>query len=400
MSEANRDIQVFKFQSIYEEPVWQTRRGKDWVEFGKDNLAFDYIDRLTEQSADHAAILSGLISFVIGEGLVEPTEAKALAFYTNGSDNVSNPSNLNEIMKKLVADLAVTGGALLNVRWRKDRQGIADLHYVDVRTMRPDVAGDGYWISSNWKEHRREPNVPVFWPKFNAGLKERGGSQLLYIRIPAARITPLALPSWWSIREYVECDQELINFHLSRLRNSFHPSTIIMMSDPSVTPEEQDKNYNNLKEFYGGSMNAGKAAILYGKDVSFERFEPSVVPEDFELLQANVDRKIRRGHKVTGRGDIFGLNAGDGTTFSSNDDLLNEFEAYSRLVVKGYQNLLTNAFKMLSSCNGINHEWEIEPFILFPEVKEKVAAPTKAPVSGQTEQGQEKTIDDQIPNAA
>ena len=364
---------VIKFNSIYDEPDFKIKRGKDWVDFGAKNDCPEYILSLLDQSATHSGIIKGKIDFIIGNGLVVPTgNTKAEAFFANVPSNeeasVLMPTNLNVIMQKFVRDLVVFGAGAFNIRWRRDRKGISDISYVDVVKYRVDSDNEGGWISDDWKQLRKEPFIPKFHPAFTLD-KGVDGSQLFYVQEPSARNQIYALPSYWSAREYIETDQELITFDLNRLRNQFFASTIISFPD-TPTPEEQDRLYDQLKNFYGGTSNSGKAAILFGvgeNGMKFDKFEAARSPEDFELIQSNVDKKIKVAHRVTGRGEIFGLSTGDGTTFGSKDDLKNEFEAFNKLVVRPTQKFVCDVFNQIAAAGGVEWTFEFDPFVLFED---------------------------------
>jgi hypothetical protein len=352
-------FKIFKFNSIYDEPKFIIRKGKQWIEFGHDNNAPAYISSLLEMSPTHAAIINGIIDMAYGEGLVVPTDAKAKAFY----DNVEGEENLDALVRKLIVDIYVFGALLINPRWRKDKNGIASLHHTDIEKMRLDNNKKDFWICDDWVNWRR--SNPKFYSAFDG--KEKGGSQLMYVKMPHARKTPYALPSYWSVREYIEADQELITFHLNRQRNGFFPSTIIVL-EGNPTPEEMEKFEGSLTKFFAGSMNSGKAALVNANGVKFEKFEASDVPQDFELLQTTVDRKIRVGHRISGNGQIFGLGPAEGMHFSSKDDLRTEYALFDKTVIRPIQKVIVDALNRLSAANGITHQWEIKPFeITLPE---------------------------------
>lgn len=365
MEQNNIQYQFIPFAKLYPEPTFNTRKasGKQWISYGENDDAYSYTMGLLDKSPDHAAIVGGTIQFVHGNGLVEPTEPKAKAMFANGSDSVVSPNNLNEINKKLARDLVVHGACLLNVRWTKDSTSIADVHYVDVASMRIDTEGEGYWISSDWSNVRK--NVPEFYPAFN---EEEGGSQLLYVKAPSARSTPYGMPSYWSAREAIDLQASMMKFNLKRVNNNFQVSAIISYDD-IPTPEEQDKMHKALKEFTTGPDGEFTGGFLqtYGGGVTVTPFDSGSGPKDFAWISQYADQRIRAAHRVTGRGDIFGLGRDGGGTFGAKEDLEIEFEVYSQTVCRPLQNTLISIWNMLGSINGSSHKWEIDPFVLFDD---------------------------------
>lgn len=361
--ESNR---VFKFKSIYDDPVFTAQRGKSWITAGVNNDLYQYIDKLIDFSPTHSGILNGTIMFGIGQGLVKPLDPKAEAFYLNGKTD-DHDNDLGDITKNVIHDLVTYGHALLNVRYRKDRTGIGQIDYVDVRKALPDSEGEGFWISNDWKNFKKEANTPEFFPHFNP--EQRDSEQLFHLVLPNARQETIPLPSYWSGRMHIECAYELVCCHLNRIRQGFFPSVVVQFRDTPNSPE-QDENYKAIQSFYGGSGNSGKAAVLYGDGITITPFEPSDLPADFENLSDMVSREIRSAHRVTGEGGIFGLTAkGGGITFST-DQLLNEFTTYQSLVINGLQKVVCDVLNKLARVNGIPHDFQIERFKLFVEDEE------------------------------
>lgn len=364
MSDNKSTLQYVSFSNLYAEPTFTTKKGKNWIDFGEDNLLPRYVDSLLDKSPDHSAIINGTIQFAQGNGLLAPVEnEKAATMFQNGEWNKSDPNNLNAIQAKLIRDIVVHGAALIKVTWRRDGEGIALLDHVDVDSMRIDSEDEGYWICSDWSNPRK--NTPEFFPKFD---QEVGGTQLLYVQMPNARSQQYGMPSYWSARQAIELQHELMTFNLNRTKNNFFASVLLSFDD-IPTAEEQTTNHESIKKFFTGSKgeNVGGAMMMYGGGVEVSKFESSVAPADFFMMQEVADQRIRSAHRVTGRGDLFGLGRGDGSTFSSADDLLNEFETYSKMVIRPIQNVVLNLFNMIGEINAINHIWEIDPFVLFDE---------------------------------
>jgi len=353
----------FAFSKLYPEPTFKTKKasGKQWIEFGQDNNLPAYVEDLLDKSPDASGIIHGSILFCSGNGLVKPSDPKAAAMYANGSINRANPNDLNAVQGKLFRDLVVHGGACLNVRWRKDKKGIADVHAVPVTKMRLDAEGDGFWISPDWTNFKKDGNEPEFFGHFDP---EAGGSQIIYLRAPSPRSTPYAMPSYWSARESIELQSALMRHNLKRVQNNFMVSAIISYDDVP-TAEEQDKMNKSLKDFVVGPDGEFTGGFLttYGGGVKVTPFDSGAGPKDFAQIQETADQRIRSAFRVCGNGDIFGLARGNETGFNSSD-LETEYELYSQTVVRPLQNLLIGVWAMLGELGGIQHQWEIDPFTL------------------------------------
>lgn len=371
-------MSTFSFQKVYPEPKYTIKSGRNWIDFGHDNLLPVYLKRLLDYSPTHASILRGTSLFAVGDGMKTPVDPILMDLFLNDAASNSNgftQNTMNDILPKIITDGLVYGAFSLKLNWSKDRSTIASYEYLDVSHVRMDVDEKKVWISSDWKQNQKEKYTPVSYPKFSLDEKVKNSDpmQVLYVKMPNNYNECYAKPAYWASREAIETDQELATYNLNRLRNAFFVSCIIKYPiKPS--PEQRDELYEQLEDFYTGSEQAAKAMVLFGEGVEFEKFDPSVSPDDFKWIKETAVQDIKVVHQVCGRGDIFGINQGQGVTFSSNDDLKNEFNVYSKTVIRPIQKTIEDTFNSIARINGadLTEKFEIETFKLFDEMaKEK-----------------------------
>ena len=374
MAEKNNIRQIYDFVSfgrIYPEPTFNVRKasGTEWIQFGEKDDLPEYVESLLDKSADHAAICTQTIAYVQGNGLVEPTDARAKAMFENGDQDIVVKNTLNDIQQKLARDLVVHGACLLNVRWSRDGKRIADVNHVDVKKMRLDKPDEGYWISSDWSNVKK--NIPEFHPKFST---TEGGSQLWYVTAPSARGTRYGMPAYWSARQAIDLQESMMKFNLKRVNHNFQVSAIISYDD-TPTEEEKDEMTKALKNFTVGPDGEFTGGFLqtYGGGVTVTPFDSGSGPKDFEWISTYADQRIRGAWRVPNSGAIFGLSRGDNPQGFSQQDLEGEFELYSQSVVRPLQNVLLDIWNTIARINGISHRFEIDPYALFDGAKVKGA---------------------------
>lgn len=386
-------MSTFKFKNVYPEPKYTIRSGRNWIDFGHDNLLPAYLKKLLDYSPTHASILRGTGLFATGDGFKQPTDPNMLMLYNNESSTATTSNGLtdntmNDVLPRIINDGLVYGAFALKLNWSKDRTSIVAFEYIDVSTVRMDVDEEGVWLSDDWKQYQKEKYSPVWFPKFSKDEKKatENPMQVLYVKMPNCYNECYAKPAYWPSREAIETDQELATYSLNRLRNSFFVSCIIKYPT-KPTPEQRDALYEQLEAFYTGADEAGKAMVLFGEGVTFEKFDPSVSPDDFKWIKDTAVQDIKVVHQVSGRGDIFGINQGQGVTFSSNDDLKNEFNVYSKTVIRPIQKTVEDTFNAIAKINGsdLSEKFEIQKFTLFDEMatQKENGTPvtdTKAPV--------------------
>lgn len=361
-------IETFEFKSIYPEPTYSVSKNKSWINFGTDNLLPNYIDGLIDNSPVHSSILNGTILLVNGDGFSEPIDPQLKTIFYNENTDLNfdfNSNTMNDILPYLSKDQQTYGAFAINIRWSKDRSIIADYSYVNVSQVRIDSEGNGYWISEDWSNTRK--NEPIFIHKFSSDpkVKKEYPSQLIYIK-STNNYKYYSLPKYWSAREVIEADQELDSYNLNRLRNSFMANAVIKYNG---VPEKEQKDalYKSLKNFYSGSKNASKTLVLFDNNVEIDKFDGNSTPRDYEWIQKVIYQKIMTGWGVVGKGGLFGLNISDGGVDFSTDSLLNEFTVYSKTVVRPNQKQIEDVFNKIAKINGYKGEEKLEiiPIKLF-----------------------------------
>jgi len=359
-------LEYVAFSNLYEEPSFSPIKSKGIISLGEDNALPSYVISLLDKSPDHQSAIVGKIMFSHGSGLIPPkANKKAEKMFQNGEPNIAAPNNLNEIQLKLLSDLVVHGHCALFVEWGQFTDEIVEVNYIDVTSFRIDENEQQYKLSDDWMNTRKHPIT--IHPRFDTN--NRVGKQILYVKMPSAKPYPYGMPSYWSARHAIECVSELMAFNLNRLKNNFFVSCLINFPDIPLD-EKQKENHDKIKKFFSGSKgkNVGGALALYGgangEGVTITPFESGSGPKDYQWIEKTASQKIKSSHGVTG--SLFGMGRGDDqATFTSNDDLLNEFEVYSKMVIRPFQTAVLGIWNMIGQINGIGHVWEIDPFVLF-----------------------------------
>lgn len=351
-------------------------RGGRWIWYGEDNNGPEYLQGLLRKSYQHSCIINGIIKLVIGKGFIVPEDPEALRMYNNIGDprdpdtkSRIHDNSFDVILSKIAADLVVYGAFSLNPRWGAGRAKVADVHAVEVESLRIDKDGDGYWLSNDWSQYRKQKNTPVQWQEFS-DRKGDAPSQIMYRKMPSAINSEYAIPYYFPVAPYIEMSNELAEWQINRLANNFAVSSV-MNYPVQGEPEEVKAEMDAIRKFYSGGKNAGKTLITYG-DTKVTPFDPSRFPEDIVQIQKMVDNAMRTTHGIIS--DLFGMGSseGGGITFGK-DILTEEYEAYDATMIAPFRKVICEAFNLLSKVNGVEHVWEIEPYELF-ELKPQATA--------------------------
>ena len=119
---------VFKAQQFeaIKLPHIEEKRGKDWIDFGSNNLYPELLIELFNNSAMHHACIEAKVDAVIGEGIK-----------TFGSEFVNqHGETIDDIFEKITKDYELFGGYALNVIWGNDGTQIAEIYHLPFNNVR------------------------------------------------------------------------------------------------------------------------------------------------------------------------------------------------------------------------------------------------------------------------
>ena len=358
-------IKVMNMSSEYYTPFFEERKIKDsWITWGLDNLFPDRLLQLMNKSSKHNAILKTKAAMIGGNGFKKDgLSLTTLQFLKN----VYNKYDLDEILARVSYDLEIYGSFCLNIVWSKDRKSIAQINYMDPRkvriaTYREEFQVDHYWVSDDWSSIRK--NTPVLYPGFS--IKDRSkASQILYVKEYRPGCEWYGIPEYISAANWIELEWEIAMFHLSSIRQGFHPSMVINFANAVPSEEEMDSVIRRLRDEYEGASRGGKVIFTFSdsKDTA-----PVITPIDlnnsderFIELNKNVTEGIFVGHRATNP-NLFGVRISG--ELGNKNDLIESLQVFQAQYVDSKQQLLEQTFNRLSKINGITDKLEINKFKL------------------------------------
>ena len=154
---------------------------------------------------------------------------------------------------------------------------------------------------------------------------------------------------------YALLEEEVSNYLINEVQNSFSGTKIVNFSNGIPTPEMQDEISQQVLGKLTGSK--GRKVIVSFNDnvenkTTVEDIPLNDAPEHYTYLSEECLRKIMLGHNVTSP-LLFGIASGNG--FSSNaDELKNSSILFDNMVIKPFQDLLIASLDRILAFNGIS----------------------------------------------
>jgi len=369
----------------YVQPEIREKPSRDYVTFGEKNQFFNHLIERARGSVTNGGIISAVSNLVYGKGLDATDKARKPDEWAQML-SILKPKDI----KRWIKDFENTGQFAIQCQWKGNHKKIATATHLPIETLAPEkVDEDGkiknYYYARNWLKVRSMNDltkIPVLG-------SSKEGIEILVVAPYEPGMFYFALPKWFSAIQWAELEEEIVNYHLNGVQNSFAPSLFISMNNGlPESDEEADKIVNRMLNKYQGSSNAGRVIVSFNTDKEHESTIVPValsdLPEQYQFLSDESAYKILTAHSIPSP-ILVGLPSKTG--FSSNAEELKTgsilMETY---VLNPDRNVLIESFEEILTINGISLD------IFFASLN-PFAEEEKANIEAQTELSEEFDID-------
>ena len=147
-----------------QQPKFEEKKGKGWVEYGKDNDYPKYLLSLYNESAKHGAIVKSKSNYIYGKGFEVPGNAN------------SKGESWNNIVKRCIKDDELYRGYFLQVIWNRAKK-ISEVYHIEFAKVRVSKDLSTFYVKNDWLDFKEKPRV---YPAFD--LNNPIGSQIYYYK--------------------------------------------------------------------------------------------------------------------------------------------------------------------------------------------------------------------------
>jgi len=343
-------IHVVNLASYTAPEVVESKR-YDWVEYGEDNMYFQYlIDRYNGSPTNNAAI-NGIAEMIYGRGL-------------DATDSESNQDDYNKMrklfskdcMKKICYDYKMMGQSALQIIYSKDHSEIVEVSHIPVETLRAEKASDGeikaYYYSSDWSKvkHNDKPK------RISAFGKSKDGIEILYIRPYRAGFYYYSPVDYQGGLQYAELEEEIANYHISNIQNGLQPSMLINFNNGTPDKEQRDAIERAIYDKFSGSSNAGKFILAFNDSKELAATVDPIILNDahqqYQFLSDESMKKVMVSHRIVSP-MLVGIK--DNTGLGNNaEELQTASLLMDNTVIRPMQVTILDALEEILEFNNIN----------------------------------------------
>lgn len=330
-----------------QQPKFEEKKGKNYVEFGAKNNYSNYLIELFGESPKHGAIVKGKVNYIYGKGF-EDIQKNA---NTQGE-------TWNQILKRSVLDDELHGGYYLQVIYNT-LGNIADIYHIDFQKVRVSKDLKKFYIKDDWnlsdfKEKAREyaafnPSNPV-------------GAQILFVKQYNPKSDVYPLPSYFQGLNYIESDIQVSRHILGNAKHNFVATKLINFNNGLPQEEEQAEVESDLKKKFS-NHDGDRVVIAFNpsKENSIDIVnlgETSLTKEDFTNINNLIQQEIFSSHQITSP-MLFGIKT-EGQ-LGGRSEIRDAYQIFSNTYVNERQQAHEEIFTKLMNLAGIQGEHKITP---------------------------------------
>lgn len=317
-----------------------------WLACGKDNKYFNYLYSLYTNSSQFNSIADTMKDYILGDEVVNYTDMQTVN---------RKGDTFDDLLDKITLDFIIYGGFCFQVV-RNKLGDIAELNYVDFRTVRTNEDEDKIYVNTGWKYNVAKRGVQTkVYDRLVKGAKQPN-CMYYYKGKKTREVYPV--PIYIAAITSLEISTQIANYHLHNITNNFTPSVIINFNNGSNLPEAvMQEAEEKVYEKFSGTSNAGNIMLCFNDNTesatTVERLQDDGLDKKYESLKDSVKADIYSAFRINEV--LVGLNKDTGF---SKTEFSEAFTLYNRTVIRPLQKTLIDSLETVFGRQCI----KIKPF--------------------------------------
>jgi hypothetical protein len=335
--------------SEYTRPEITESKQRDWVNFGSDNNFPKYlIDRYINSPTNHT-IINSVTAQIYGKGLdafdktQKPDEYAAMIQMFKKKD-----------LKRLILDLKILGMGALQVTYKGKK--VDQVTHFPMETLRPEKCNDkgeieAWYYHPYWDKAKRN-DKPTRIPVFGSG----ESNEIFILGRYISSMKYLSLPDWMGSAAYCELEENIADYLLNTVNNSFSASKLINFPNGTPSRDKMVEIKNDVVRKLT-SQHGDKIIVSFSesKDTAPEVIDLPIqdAAQTYEYLSEECSRKIMIGHRVTSP-LLIGLRDGNSGLGSNADEIINSSRLFTNVTIRPYQEQIIDCLDEIMAVNGLS----------------------------------------------
>lgn len=323
------------------------KNDKNYTYWGDDNKFPNKLLTLAEESPTLSSVLSGTVSFILGNGVAVEDTTSLFARKVN-----KNGETLADIVEQIAYDKLLFGGYAIQVIYNVLKKPV-EIYAVPMEFIRTNRRMDRFWYNENWGKYSTNA---IIYNKFNKDEIDDTYTQIFYSKNSGSRRVYPTSPQTGALNDIVS-ENIAAKYTKNSLESGLSARFIINMPNTAkLTDEQKAKIEDGIKKKFTGVDNAGTFMLYFNSTT--EKLDITKVDHDnsneiFKSIRDAARENIFIVNKATP--NLFGLPTAS-TGFNSQEHQ-DAYSLYYKLVVYPIQKQIAEDLSKIIGTNVV-----IEPF--------------------------------------
>ena len=337
--------------AAYNRPEISENKNKDWVNYGTDNNYYQYIIDRYNGSATNNAIINGVVNMIYGKGLDATNSSKKPDEYAQMRSIFSN-----DCVRKTVLDLKLLGEGSMQIIYKNGK--VYKAEHFPRQTLRAEKCNEdgqieAYYYHHNW-DKIKPSEQPKRIPAFGCGNGKE--SEIKIIKRYVSGYDYYAPVDYQGGLAYAELEEEIADYLINEVQCGFSGTKVVNFNNGIPDREKQMQVKDDVLGKLTGSRGE-KVIVAFNNNAESKTTVDDIplndAPQHYEYLSNECVKKLIISHRVTSP-LLIGVKDGNSGLGNNADEIKTATLLFDNIVIKPYQELLTDCFDSVLAVNGIS----------------------------------------------
>ena len=337
--------------AAYNRPEITENKNKDWVNYGTDNNYYQYIIDRYNGSATNNAIINGVVNMIYGKGLDATNSSKKPDEYAQMRSIFSR-----DCVRKTVLDLKLLGEASMQIIYKNGK--VYKAEHFPRQTLRAEKCNEDGQIEAYYYHHNWEKIKPSEQPKRIPAFGYGNGkeSEIKIIKRYVSGYDYYAPVDYQGGLAYAELEEEIADYLINEVQCGFSGTKVVNFNNGIPDREKQMQVKDDVLGKLTGSRGE-KVIVAFNNNAESKTTVDDIplndAPQHYEYLSNECVKKLIISHRVTSP-LLIGVKDGNSGLGNNADEIKTATLLFDNIVIKPYQELLTDCFDTILAVNGIS----------------------------------------------
>ena len=375
----SKDINIIEL-SQYTAPEIVEDSREDWVEYGSDNMHYNWLIDRFHYSPTNNAVINNMGRLIYGRGISAINASRKTAEYT-ALKSLFTP----EVLRGVSQGLKLLGDVYIQCIYNKQHTRIEKVDFLTANYVRPEKCNEegdieGYYYCYDWEDVKKYK--PKRIPAFGTSKDEVELLRIMPYSVGFKYFSPV---DYQGCLPYAVLEEEISTYLINEVRNGFSGTKVINFNNGQVGDDKQREQLKRRVMSKLTGSKGEKVIVSFNSNVenktTIDDIPLNDAPQHYEYLSKESEQKILIGHNVTSP-MLVGV-VTDNQGFSSNADEIDIAAKYFyNTAVKPYQDMIIEAIEQVLTFNGVTGlDLYFKRLNLLDSVEEKAQAEEETALS-------------------